>query len=171
VFFHNGKSYEPDAYDVVKLPPEALPDVKDYVWTTRPEVEQLASEKQSGLGGRLIRFAPNTWSWVDGVPEPAVFDLKLNHLFDFVQRSIIEIRTALATVWPELKWVVDGGFSEGLSSDDFTANPETPLGAFTRRKVTSDAPHKVYQVPLETWNQRNEAICLGPVWVRTEQFQ
>ena len=62
VFIINGKTYEPDPYDVVKLPRAALPDVRDYAFSLRPEVAKLAADKQSHFGGRLVRWGKDSWS-------------------------------------------------------------------------------------------------------------
>ena len=62
VFIINGKTYEPDPYDGVKLPRAALPDVRDYAFSLRPEVAKLAADKQSHFGGRLVRWGKDSWS-------------------------------------------------------------------------------------------------------------
>jgi hypothetical protein len=166
VFHYAGRTYEPGPDDIVRLPRAALPDVRDYAFSLRPEISKLAADRQSHFGGLLIRWYADNWSWCDGVHEPIVRDLKLKDLYPGVVNKgyqVAEVPVAMASFYPELRWIINGDFEEAASSSDYRFSVENP-GPFERRIVASEPRPRVYLVQLDKWEEQNRTTCLGAIW-------
>lgn len=127
------------------------------------------SEELTALGGTLIRWGQDLWSWRDGKRAANVRDLTLNDCHggfrcrNYADASYVEVPVKTAAREADLAWVLDGGYRRDLSGDHAGQRVLHGDGRMTRASESGRVIPEVYLVPLADWDRR-AADCCGAQW-------
>lgn len=126
------------------------------------------SDQLTALDGTLLRWADDTWAWMDNTPAPEVKDMKPSWYYNFrVQGGYVEVPKRLLATEPELGWVAT--YREGQSSDHYGERVIHGGGRQTRQSQSGRAIPVVYLVPVLEWDEWDKATVLGAKWDKTDE--
>lgn len=130
----------------------------------------MSTEQHTALGGKLIRWAGDTWAWSDSTPAPQVRDMKPSWYYNFrVGSGCVEVPAKLTKTEAELAWVAAGGYPVGLSGDHGSTRTLHADGRETRTSDSGKAIPQVYLVPVADWDEWDAEACIGARWERADE--